>query len=76
MEAAIAALLSTALFTAFAVHDDLGRPDPVRDALPRRTAPRTTGRRRVSWRRWPIRRAAGDYGDGAGALQQRDLPPQ
>ncbi|HZC69403.1 MAG TPA: hypothetical protein VE442_01795 [Jatrophihabitans sp.] len=55
------AIMIYGLFVAFAVRDDLGRADPVRERLVRARTEAQDG-----WR----------YGDGAGALQQRDLPPQ
>ena len=61
VEPAVAILLY-GLFVAFAAHDDLGRPDPVRQRL----LVRAHDQPQYGWR----------DGDGAGPLQQRDLPPQ
>ncbi len=73
VEAAIAALLY-GLFTAFAVHDDLGRPDPVRDELrAHRGGPPSD---EVSVGAGGEPQGGWGYGDGPGALQQRELPPQ
>lgn len=61
LEPAVAVLVY-ALLAAFTTHDDLGRPDPVREAAsvdPVRDA--QDGRR---------------YGDAAGVLQQHQFPPQ
>lgn len=86
---ALAALVY-GMLTAFAVRDDLGRPDPVRDALvppaPEPFAPADAG----AWAPGPSgagrydpsvdagRQAygGGGHGDAPGPLQQRDLPPQ
>lgn len=64
-----AATLVYGMFVAFAVRDDLGRPDPIRESLVPAPASVSVG--------------PGDhpqygrgYGDAPGALQQRDLPPQ
>jgi hypothetical protein len=59
LEGAVAALLY-GLFVAFTAHDDLGRPDPVRDSV------RAGGHADDG----------GRDGDAPGALQQGDLPPQ
>jgi hypothetical protein len=56
------AILVYGLLVAFAHHDDLGRPDPVRAGLLVRADGEPDDRRRD--------------GDGAGAPQQRDLPAQ
>jgi hypothetical protein len=61
VEPAVAALVY-GLFTAFATHDDLGRPDRVRDALSVDAA-------------GDAQHGGGDR-DTAGALQQGNLPPQ
>ena len=53
-------VLVLGLFVAFAVRDDLGRPDPVRDSVAAGAHPQ------YGW----------GYGDAAGPLQQGDLPPQ
>jgi hypothetical protein len=80
IEAAVA-MLVYGLLVAFAVHDDLGRPDPVRDAvLAARTqasavpAPAPYGPASVDAGGYP--QDGGGYGDAAGPAQQRDLPPQ
>jgi hypothetical protein len=65
VEAALATLLYGVL-TAFAAHDDLGRPDPVRDRLRARRSVHADGEPQHGW----------GHRDGAGALQQGDLPPQ
>ncbi len=71
VEAAIAALLY-GLLTAFAVHDDLGRPDPVRDDVrAQRLGPPVDD---VSVGAGGDPQGGWGYGDGAGALQQRELP--
>ena len=57
-------MLVYSLFVAFAARDDLGRPDPVRDDAVRQFVPVTS------------RTHGGGYGDGPGAPQQRNLPPQ
>ena len=64
-----AAALAYGLCAAFAAHDDLGRPDPARDALA------------GSFRRDSVHDSGkpddcGGDGDAAAALQQRDLPAQ
>lgn len=59
VEGAVAALVY-GMFVAFTAHDDLGRPDPVRDSVRARGQPDGGG---------------GD-GDAAGALQEGYLPPQ
>jgi hypothetical protein len=61
VESAVAALVY-GLFVAFAMRDDLGRADPVRERL-------SVGARDHA-------QDGGGYGDGPGALQQSDLPPQ
>lgn len=58
------AMLVFGLLVAFAVRDDLGRPDPVRDSLTASIAP--GAHPQYGW----------GYGDAAGPLQQGDLPPQ
>jgi hypothetical protein len=63
LEGAAAALVY-GLFVAFTARDDLGRPDPGRDAV-----------RALAQRGREPDNGGGD-GDGAGASQQRDLPPQ
>lgn len=60
VEPAVAILLY-GLCVAFAARDDLGRADPVRERLVR-----ARDQAQDSWR----------YGNSAGALEQRDLPPQ
>lgn len=60
-EPALAALVY-GLVVAFTARDDLGRPDPVRDAASVRAGDHPQYR--------------GGYRDAAGPLQQRDLPPQ
>jgi uncharacterized membrane protein YedE/YeeE len=62
VEPAIAALVY-GMLVAFATHDDLGRPDPVRDEL---VSVAPGDHPQYGW---------GDR-DAAGALQQGDLPPQ
>lgn len=63
------------LFVAFTAHDDLGRPDRVRDEL-------AAARAAAVPPPWPSVHAGhdpqygGGYGDAAGAAQQRDFPPQ
>lgn len=59
------AVLVFALFVAFTAADDLGRPDPERDA-----------RRPVSVQPGWQSHDSGGHGDAPGALQQRGLPPQ
>jgi hypothetical protein len=59
LEGAVAALLY-GLFVAFTAHDDLGRPDPVRDSIRAGGHPHDSG---------------GD-GDTPGALQQGNLAPE
>jgi hypothetical protein len=61
VEPAVAALVY-GLFTAFAAHDDLGRPDPVRDGLSVDAG-------------GDAQHGGGDR-DAAGALQQGNLPTQ
>lgn len=56
------AILVYGLLVAFAHHDDLGRPDPVRERLLVRAADQGDDGRR--------------YGDGPGVPEQRDLPAQ
>ena len=74
VEAALATLVY-GVFTAFAVHDDLGRPDPVRDALTaHRTAASEESADSVDASGQP--QGGGGHGDTAGALQQGYLPPQ
>jgi hypothetical protein len=73
VEAAIAALLY-GVFTAFAVHDDLGRPDPVRDELRGRRAGPPLDEISVGAGHEP--QGGWGYGDGSGPLQQREFPPQ
>ncbi len=62
------AVLVYGLFVAFAVRDDLGRPDPVRDMLTRDDAESVDAGDEAQH--------GGRYGDAPGPLQQRDLPPQ
>jgi hypothetical protein len=62
VEPAIAALVY-GMLVAFATHDDLGRPDPLRDEL---VSVAPSDHPQYGW---------GDR-DAAGALQQGDLPPQ
>ncbi len=67
------------LFVAFAVHDDLGRPDPVRDTLLARRAARADSSAppaEPSVHAGDYPQYGGGYRDASGALQQRDLPPQ
>ncbi len=62
------AVLGYGLFVAFAVRDDLGRPDPRRDALRASAGPSVDpGADPQRGRR---------HGDAPGALQQGDLPPE
>lgn len=73
IEAAVAVLVY-GMLAAFTVHDDLGRPDPVRDRVQRAAvapmaAPPSVdagGHPQYGW----------GYGDAAGPAQQGDLPPQ
>lgn len=62
LEAAVA-VLAYSMFVAFAVDDDLGRPDPAR------LARASVGPQGGGEQPWP-------HGDAAGASQQDDLPPQ
>jgi uncharacterized membrane protein YeaQ/YmgE (transglycosylase-associated protein family) len=79
VESAVAALVY-GLLVAFATHDDLGRPDPVRAEL----VPAAVGVEASEMQpQFDGSVGAGDqpeyggrYGDAPGALQQRDLPPQ
>jgi hypothetical protein len=64
------------LFVAFAVRDDLGRPDDVRDRLRAAAAPPQPFGDPRSVRAGDYPQYGGGYGDAPGALQQRDLPPQ
>jgi Protein of unknown function (DUF2567) len=73
VEAALAALLY-GLFTAFAVHDDLGRPDPVRDELRAGRGGPPPDEISVGAGHEP--QGGWGYGDGPGPLQQREFPPQ
>lgn len=65
---ALLAVLVYSVLTAFAVEDDLGRPDPERDAARRRPADLVQPQYVVqhSWA----------HGDGAGLAQQDELAPQ
>ncbi|HEV7204433.1 MAG TPA: hypothetical protein VGN18_07455 [Jatrophihabitans sp.] len=67
VEPAVATLLY-GMCVAFTVHDDLGRPDPVRDRV-RPPLPVSVGGGAHA-------QDGGRYGDAAGLPQQRDLPPQ
>jgi hypothetical protein len=76
IEAAVA-MLVYALFVAFTVHDDLGRPDPARAAVLAARAPSPglpPGAPSVDAGGHP--QYGGGNGDAAGPAQQRDLPPQ
>jgi hypothetical protein len=67
---AAAAVLVYGLCASFAAADDLGRPDPARErALADRRAARSV-------RPGTEGQDTGAYGDGPGALQQREFPPQ
>lgn len=56
------AILGYGLLVAFAQHDDLGRPDPVRERLLVRAVDQP--------------QYGGGHGDAPGVPEQRDLPPQ
>jgi hypothetical protein len=75
VEAALATLVY-GVFTAFAVHDDLGRPDPARDALVARRTAAAEDSAQDSIDTGGHPQGGGGYGDTAGALQQGNLPPQ
>lgn len=69
------AVLVYGMIAAFAVRDDLGRPDPVRDRLlPVPAAPPSPFAASVGAAGHP--QDGGGDGDAAGPLQQRDLPAQ
>ena len=79
-----AAVLAYGLCVAFAAHDDLGRPDPVRDALAGSDRPYSVHDQSVHdgsvhdnsvHDSGDLEDGGGD-GDAAGALQQGDLPAQ
>jgi hypothetical protein len=65
LEAAVAVLVYS-LFVAFAVDDDLGRPDPAREARLARRSVRPQGGVEDAW----------SEGDRPGPPQQHDFPPQ
>lgn len=79
-----AAVLIYSVIAAFAVHDDLGRPDPTRDALrppvtvagyqPQFASPASVPVE--AGLEQPTGQHAGLDGDAAGLPQQHDLPPQ
>lgn len=84
------AVLVYGMLAAFAVRDDLGRPDPTRDSLVQaaqaaqaaRDAPVPASPDPAPEQPWPSvgpgdhpQHGGGD-GDAPGVLQQRDLPPQ
>lgn len=74
-----AAVLGYGLFVAFTAHDDLGRPDPVRDALvdsdhPASARPGSAQPGSVQPGREPD--DGGGDGDAASSLQEREFPPQ
>jgi hypothetical protein len=71
IEPAVAALVY-GLLVAFAVHDDLGRPDPVRE----RVTMRRGGASEESVHAGGYPQDGGGYRDAASAPQQGDLPPQ
>lgn len=80
----VAAVMVYGLFAAFAVHDDLGRPDPVRDRLRPPAVPVPAWPVAVPASAWAAPSVGpGDHpqdgrghGDGPGPLQQGDLTPQ
>ena len=74
VQAAVSALVF-GLLVAFAVRDDLGRPDPVRDDLVR-DPQRPDGPGFDSVAAGPHPQDGWGHRDAAGPLQQGDLPPQ
>jgi hypothetical protein len=70
----VAAVLVYGLFAAFAVRDDLGRDDPVRERALASVRARSVQAQSVEAGEHP--QYGGGYGDAAGAAQQGDLSAQ